>query len=42
MDKLRFFPFIFYYRRVPPLTQGNGGVVPHHGVQHNEPTTTMQ
>jgi len=42
MDKLKFFsPLYFIIKEFHHLDKAMGGVVPHHGMQHNEPTTTL-
>jgi hypothetical protein len=44
LDRFKFsFPFVFYFRQVPPLAQGNGcnNISPWH-IQHNEPRATMR
>jgi len=42
LDRFKFsFPFVYDFRQVPPLAQGNGwGTTSPWHMQHNEPRTT--
>jgi hypothetical protein len=43
MDKLKFFSLLFFIiEEFCHLHKAMGGIVPHHGMQHNDPTTTMR
>jgi len=43
MDKLKFFSLLFFIiEEFCHLHKAMGGIVPHHGMQHNDPITTMR